>query len=77
MKSIDLDRKSPPFDRFKNIERLATNRSGHGSLEHVRHHLFAGRYKQSATSVLIKVTARPGLIYQQTLTVTTTCTPDC
>lgn len=65
---IDIDRKSPPFDRFTRIERLATARSGHGSVEHVRHQLYVGRYKRRPESVLIKLTSKPGTIYQHNLT---------
>ena len=65
---LDVDRESPPFDRFKTIQRLATNRSGHASVEHVRHHLYVGRYKRSPESALIKLTSKPGTIYQQNLT---------
>jgi serine/threonine protein kinase len=64
---IDIDRKSPPFDQFKSIQRLATARSGHGSVEHVRHQLYVGRDKRNPASALIKLTSKPGLIYQQNL----------
>ncbi len=65
--SVDIDRSSPPFDQFTRIQRLATNRSGHASVEHVRHHLYVGRDKRSMGSVLIKVTSKPGLVYQRNL----------
>jgi serine/threonine protein kinase len=65
---IDIDYKSPPFDQFKSVQRLATNRSGHASIEHVRHHLYVGREKRNPVSVLIKLTSRPGLVYQHNLT---------
>jgi serine/threonine protein kinase len=65
---IDIDCKSAPFDQFKNIQRLSANRSGHGSGEHPRHHLYVGRDKRSPASVLIKLTSKPGLIYQYNLT---------
>jgi serine/threonine protein kinase len=64
---VDIDVASPPFDQFKSIRRLATARSGHGSAAHVRHHLYVGRDKRSQASVLIKVTAKPGLVYQDNL----------
>jgi serine/threonine protein kinase len=64
---IDIDCKSPPFDQFKSIHRLATARSGHGSLEHARHHLYVGRDKRTRASVLIKLSAKPGLVYQHNL----------
>ncbi len=65
---IAIDRTSPPFDQFKSIQRLATDRSGHGSVEHPRHHLYVGRHKRSLASVLIKLTSKPGLVYQHNLT---------
>ena len=64
---IDIDGTSPPFDQFRNIQRLATNRSGHASVEHVRHQLYVGRDKRSRASVLIKMTSKPGLVYQHNL----------
>lgn len=65
---IDVDSKSPPFNRLRNIHRLAPDRSGHASVDHVRHHLYVARDTQSRTNVLIKLASRPGLIYQQNLT---------
>lgn len=63
----DLDIASPPFDRFTSIQRLAPKRSGKGSGEHARHQLFAARDPQTRTNVLIKITSRPGLVYEQNL----------
>jgi serine/threonine protein kinase len=65
--AMDFDPKSPPFDRFKGIQLLAQNRRGHVSADSARHHLYVGSDKQSHASVLIKVTARPGLTYQDNL----------
>jgi serine/threonine protein kinase len=65
---VDIDFKAPPFDHFKSIQRLATNRSGYGSVEHVRHQLYVGRDTRSRASVLIKLTSKPGLVYQDNLT---------
>jgi serine/threonine protein kinase len=64
---IGIDDKSPPFDQFKSVQRLAADRSGHDSIEHVRHHLFVGREKRNPVSVLIKLASRPGLVYQHNL----------
>jgi serine/threonine protein kinase len=64
---MDIDASSPPFDRLKHVRRLATERSGHRSIEHVRHHLYVGRDRESAADVLVKVASRPGLVYQQNL----------
>ena len=65
---IDIDGTSPPFDQFKGIQRLATNRSGHGSIEHARHQLYVAHDRRSTASVLIKLTSKPGLVYQHNLT---------
>jgi serine/threonine protein kinase len=63
----DVDAKSPPFDQFKGMQPLAEDRRGHVSVETARHHLYVGTDKRSHTSVLIKVTSKPGLIYQDNL----------
>lgn len=63
----EVDRESPPFDQLRNIRRLAPERSGHASVEHVRHQLYVARDRQSRTDVLIKMATKPGLIYQQNL----------
>lgn len=65
--SFDADRESPVFDQLRNIHRLAPERSGHASVEHVRHQLYVARDRHSRTDVLIKTTTKPGLIYQQNL----------
>lgn len=65
---FDLDGKSPPFDQFKGIRRLAASRRGRESVEYARHLLYAGQDKRDSAPVLIKVTARPGLVYQRNLT---------
>jgi serine/threonine protein kinase len=65
--SVDVDVNAPPFDRFRGIHRLSTDRSGHSSVEHVRHHLYVGRDARTRTSVLFKLTAKPGLVYQHNL----------
>ena len=59
---------SAPFKRFRSIQPLARDRSGHGSVEHVRHQLYVGRDKATDADALIKVTTKPGLVYQQNLT---------
>jgi serine/threonine protein kinase len=66
-RSFDVDRESPLFDQLRNIHRLAPERSGHASIEHVRHQLYVARDRDSRTDVLIKTTTKPGLIYQQNL----------
>jgi serine/threonine protein kinase len=64
---IDFDSKSPPFDQFKGIHLLAKDRSGHVSVEHARNHLYVGRDRKTQADVLIKMTSRPGLTYQDNL----------
>jgi serine/threonine protein kinase len=65
--AIDFDSKSPPFDQIKGIHRLDQDRRGHVSVDTARHHLYVGNDKRSNTSVLIKLTSRPGLVYQDNL----------
>ena len=66
--ALDPELLSPPFERFRSIRRLGTERSGHASVDHVRHQLYVGRDTQSGSNALIKVTTRPGLVYQHNLT---------
>lgn len=65
---IDIDPRSPPFDRFGGLHRLASVRSGHASGQHARHQLYVARDRQSRANVLIKVTSKPGLVYEQNIT---------
>jgi len=65
--TTDIDGKSPPFDRFESIGRLATTRGGHASPEHARHQLYVARDKRSHGNVLIKLTTKPGIVYQNNL----------
>lgn len=64
---LAVDCSSPPFSRFRSIQQLRADRSGHDSVEHVRHHLFVCRDKVQPESVLVKVTSKPGLVYQYNL----------
>ncbi len=64
----DVDTKSPPFDRLKSLRRLGPDRGGRDSGEHARHHLLVGYDPRSRANVLIKLTSKPGLVYQQNLT---------
>lgn len=64
---LELDTKSPPFDRFRAVRPLATNRSGREAAAHTRHQLFAARERDTNTQVLIKITTRPGRVYAQNL----------
>jgi serine/threonine protein kinase len=65
----DLDRQlqAPPFARFANLQRLGQGRSGHASVEHVRHQLYVGRDTETRANALIKITTKPGLVFQQNL----------
>jgi len=65
---LDRQLQSAPFKRFRNLQRLGQDRSGHASVEHVRHQLYVGRDQQTAADALIKVATRPGLVYQHNLT---------
>ena len=65
----ELDRylQSAPFKRFGSIQRLGTDRSGHASVEHVRHQLFVARDRATRANALIKVLTKPGLVYEHNL----------
>jgi serine/threonine protein kinase len=65
---IDVDGTSPPFDQFSSIHWLAAARSGHAPGEHARHQLYVARDKRSRANVLVKITSKPGLVYEQELT---------
>lgn len=65
--AIDIDVTSPPLDRYRAIRRLAAARSGRASWEHARHQLYAAHDTRTRADVLIKVTSKPGLIYEQDL----------
>jgi len=64
---VDLDSTSPPFDQFAGIHWLAAARSGHAPGGHARHRLYVARDKRTRANVLIKVTSKPGLVYEQDL----------
>jgi serine/threonine protein kinase len=68
-RSDQLDRQlhAPPFARFANLQRLGRGRSGHASAEHARHQLYVGRDTESRANALIKITTKPGLVFQQNL----------
>jgi serine/threonine protein kinase len=64
-----LDRylQSAPFQRFGSIQRLGPGRSGHASVEHVRHQLYVGRDVGTRANALIKVLTKPGHVYEHNL----------
>lgn len=63
----DIDLSAPPFDRLKGVRVLGTNRSGRDSTEHARHQLYVGRDRATSAQMLVKVTTRPGLVYERNL----------
>jgi serine/threonine protein kinase len=65
---LDPPLQSGRFKRLKNIQRLGQDRSGHASVEHVRHQLYVGRDEDTEANALIKVSTKPGLVYQHNLT---------
>ena len=65
---LDRQWRSAPFKRFGRIQRLGQDRSGHASLEHVRHQLYVGRDTRTRANALIKITNKPGLVYEHNLT---------
>ena len=65
---LDRQLQSAPFKRFGTIQRLGQDRSGHASLEHVRHQLYVGRDTRTRANALIKVLNKPGLVYEHNLT---------
>ena len=65
---IDIDLKAPPFDRLRTVRPLGANRAGREQASHARHQLYIGRDRDTAAQVLVKVTTRPGVFYEQNLT---------
>lgn len=64
---LDRQLQGAAFERFGNIQRLGPDRSGHASVEHVRHQLYVGRDKRTRVNALIKVLTKPGLVYEHNL----------
>jgi serine/threonine protein kinase len=65
---LDGQLRGAPFKRFRGIHRLGQNRSGHASVQHVRHQLYVGRDTRTRADALIKITSKPGLVYEHNLT---------
>src|SRR5687768_10824652 len=65
---LDHELMSARFTRVGSIQRLGPDRSGHASIEHVRHQLFVGRDVRTRANALIKVLTKPGLVYEHNLT---------
>lgn len=64
--AAEIDWKSPPFDQYSTIRAMSPDRGGPSS-EHARHRLYIARDRRTRTQVLIKVTAKPGLVYERNL----------
>lgn len=65
--SLPAELESAQLRRLRHIRRLRPERSGHASVEHVRHQLFVGRDTETRADALLKVTSKPGLVYEQNL----------
>jgi len=65
--SLGVDTSEPPFDRLKGVRVLGTNRSGRESATHARHQLYVGRDRTTSAQMLVKVTTRPGVVYERNL----------
>lgn len=50
------------------MQRLGQDRSGQASVAHARHQLYVGRDSETGVNALIKLTSKPGLVYQGNLT---------
>lgn len=68
MNTPDFDTTTPPFDQLKAVRRLDTARGGRSPAGHARHQLYAAHDRRTSTPVLIKVTSKPGLVYEHNLT---------
>lgn len=72
--SVVAHRDSQPSDlasdrlaRLRNVRRMGADRSGHASVEHVRHQLYVAHDTETRADALLKVTTKPGLVYEQNL----------
>jgi eukaryotic-like serine/threonine-protein kinase len=59
--------KGPPFDQLTTIQPLSKDRRGQGSIEHARHQLYAAHDRETSANVLVKLTSKPGLVYEHNL----------
>jgi serine/threonine protein kinase len=64
---LSAELQSPQLKRLRNVQRLGSDRSGHASVEHVRHQLYVAQDLETNSRVLLKVTTRPGIVYEQNL----------
>lgn len=65
--SLPPELTSDRLGRLRNVRRLGPDRSGHASVEHVRHQLYVARDTETRADALLKVTTKPGLVYEQNL----------
>jgi len=65
--SRPVELQSPRLKRLRNVQRLSDERTGHTSVEHVRHQLYVGQDRETNGHALLKVTTRPGIVYEQNL----------
>jgi serine/threonine protein kinase len=63
----DIDPAAAPFDRFTIVRRLGPDRRGQTSGEHARHQLYVGRDRQTRLNLLVKLSTKPGNVYQHDL----------
>ena len=64
---LPAELQSPRLKRLRHVHRLGQERSGHASVEHVRHQLYVGQDRETNAHALLKVTTRPGIVYEQNL----------
>ena len=63
----EIDESTPPFDQLQGVHPLAPERSGRASWAHARHQLYAARHKTTHANVLVKLTSKPGVVYEKDL----------
>ena len=66
-RAVTAELHSPQLKRLRNVQCLGTERSGHASVDHVRHQLYVGQDLETNGRALLKVTTRPGIVYEQNL----------
>jgi serine/threonine protein kinase len=64
---LPAELQSQQLKRLRNVQRLGSERSGHASVEHVRHQLYVAQDLETNGRALLKVTTRQGIVYEQNL----------
>lgn len=64
---LPFDTSAAPFHRYRQFAWLDADRSGREPESRTRHQLFVARERHNPVNVLIKVTSKPGLIYETDL----------